>query len=83
MNEHLSDNENVARAVFSPQMISADGSLLLSAFALRVFKDGTKENYISVSRMSADNWMSDIKKIPQYKNRLLYGYAALNVGKIR
>ncbi|MBQ5538959.1 MAG: hypothetical protein IIU03_01835 [Bacteroidales bacterium] len=83
MNEHLSDNENVARAVFSPQMISTDGSLLLSAFALRVFKDGTKENYISVSRMSADNWMSDIKKIPQYKNRLLYGYAALNVGKIR
>lgn len=79
----ISDNENVARAIFSPQMIGADGKLLLSAFALRVFKDGTKENYISVSRMIVNTWITDIKKIPQYKNRVLYGYAALNVGQIR
>ncbi len=33
--------------------------------------------------MSINNWMSDIKKIPQYKNRRLYGYAVLNVDMIR
>lgn len=83
MSEYLPDNENVARAIFSPQMIGSNGNLLLSTFALRVFKDGTKENYISVSRMSVDSWMIDIKKIPQYKNRHLYGYATLNIGQIR
>ena len=79
MKAKLPNNEDVARAVFSPKMIDGSGRLLLAAFALRVFKDGTKEYYISVSRMSINSWMSDIKKIPQYKNRRLYGYAALNV----
>ena len=83
MNIQISDNEKVARAIFSPQMINSDGELLLAAFALRVFKDGRKEDYISVSRMVINNWMSDIKKIPQYKNRRLYGYTVLNVDKIR
>ena len=83
MSFQVFDNENVARAIFSPQMINSDGELLLAAFALRVFKDGRKEDYISVSRMSINNWMSDIKKIPQYKNRRLYGYAALSVDNIR
>ena len=83
MSTYLPDNENVARAIFSPQMISSDGNLLLSTFALRVFKDGTKEDYISVSRMSVNSWLTDINKIPQYKNRLLYGYATLNIGQIR
>ena len=83
MSEILPDNENVARAVFSPQMIGVDGILLLSAFALRIFKDGTKESYISVSRMSVNTWMTDIKGISQYKNRRLYGYATLNIRQIR
>ena len=83
MNTQISDNENIARAIFSPQMINSDGEVLLAAFALRVFKDGRKEDYISVSRMSINNWMSDIKKIPQYKNRRLYGYTVLNVASIR
>ncbi|MBO7595946.1 MAG: hypothetical protein J6T70_02770 [Bacteroidales bacterium] len=83
MNTQISDNENVARAIFSPQMINSNGELLLAAFALRVFKDGGKEDYISVSRMSITTWMSDIKNIPQYTNRRLYGYSVLNVGEIR
>lgn len=83
MTNQIPDNENVARAIFSPQMINSDGELLLAAFALRVFKDGGKEDYISVCRMSVTSWMSDIENIPQYKNRRLYGYASLNVGSIR
>ena len=79
----ISDSENVARAIFSPQMIGTNGELLLSAFALRVFKDGTAEEYISVNRMSVDSWFDDIQKIPQRRNRQLYGYAELNVGLVR
>lgn len=78
----ISDSENVARAIFSPQMIGANGELLLSAFALRVFKGGTAEEYISVNRISVESWLDDIKKIPQRKNRHLYGYATLNVGQV-
>lgn len=33
--------------------------------------------------MSVNSWLTDINKIPQYKNRLLYGYATLNIGQIR
>ena len=40
-------------------------------------------NPVYITNVRRNNWMSDIKKIPQYKNKLLYGYAALNVGKIR
>lgn len=39
----ISDFENVARAIFSPQMIGENGELLLAAFALRIFKDGTMD----------------------------------------
>lgn len=78
----ISDSENVARAIFSPQMIGVNGELLLSAFALRVFKDGTAEEYISVNRISVESWLDDIRKIPQRKNRHLYGYATLNVGQV-
>ncbi len=78
----ISNSEDVVRAIFSPQMIGADGELLLAAFALRVFKDGSAETYISVNRMSVESWFEDIRKIPQHKNRQLYGYAQLNVGQI-
>lgn len=50
MSFQVSDNENVARAIFSPQMINSDGELLLAAFALRVFKDGRKEDYMPLTR---------------------------------
>lgn len=78
----LSDTENVARAIFSPQMIGPDGELMLAAFALRVFKDGTAEEYISVNRTSIDSWLDDIRQIPQRRNRVLYGYAEMNVGQV-
>lgn len=78
----LSDLENVARAIFSPQMIGENGELLLAAFSLRVFKDGTAEDYISVNRMSVESWLDDMRKIPQHRNRRLYGYAELNVGQV-
>ena len=32
--------------------------------------------------MSVETWFEDIRKIPQRKNRQLYGYAELNVGQI-
>ena len=79
----ISDSENVVRTIFSPQMIGTNGELLLSAFALRVFKDGTAEEYISVNRMLVESWFDDIQKIPQRRNRRLYGYAELNVGQVR
>lgn len=78
----IGDQENVARAIFSPQMIGENGELLLAAFALRIFKDGTAEDYISVNRMSVATWLDDIRKIPQRRNRRLYGYAELNVGQV-
>ena len=80
MMTRISDSENVARAIFSAEMIWANGELLLSAFALRVFKDGTAEEYISDNRMGVESWFDDIQKIPQRRNRQLYGFAELNVG---
>ena len=41
------------------------------------------EEYLSVTRMSFVSWKEDILNIPQRKNRLLYGYAEMNVGEIR
>lgn len=78
----IDDTEDVARAIFSPQMIGPDGELMLAAFALRVFKDGTAEDYISVNRITIESWLDDIRQIPQRKNRVLYGYAELNVGQV-
>lgn len=78
----ISDSENVARAIFSPQMIGADGELMLATFALRVFKDGTPESYISVNRTAVEGWLDDIRKIPQRRTRVLYGYVELNVGQV-
>ena len=59
----------------------ANYSCLLSL--CEFFKDGTAEEYISVNRMSVESWFDDIQKIPQRRNRQLYGYAELNVGRVR
>ena len=75
----IEDSENVARAIFSPKMIY-EGRLLPAAFTLR---PQIQEDYLSVARMSIDSWMEDIMRIPQHKNRTLYGYAEMNVGDIR
>lgn len=75
----ISDTENVARALFSPKMIK-DGEILPEAFRLR---PSISEEYLSVMRMSINTWIDDIKRIPQRKNRKLYGFAEMNVGEIR
>ena len=75
----ISSEENVARAIFSPKMVYR-GMILPAAFELR---PQIGEEYISVMRMAFDSWKEDILKIPQRKNKILYGYAEMNVGDIR
>ena len=75
----IRNSENVARAIFEPKMIYR-GEILSPAFELR---EHLHEDYISVFRMSIDNWQNDMAQIPQRKNRRLFGYAEMNVGEIR
>ncbi|MBO7597054.1 MAG: hypothetical protein J6T70_08445 [Bacteroidales bacterium] len=75
----IDGKEDVARALFSPRMI-VDGVLQPETFKLR---SSISEDYLSVMRMIFASWMDDIKNIPQRKNRILYGYATLNVKEIR
>lgn len=74
----LLDQEDVARAIFSPLMLDEHGNLSRAAFDLR-----HNEDYISVCQMSVASWMSDIHSIPETINRKLFGYCALNVLDIR
>ncbi len=76
----IEDSQNVARALFTPIMVNAQGKVLNAAFKLR---SGIKEEYISVMIMDIPTWLSDIEKIPQNENRKLYGYARMNAGQIR
>lgn len=75
----VADNENVARAIFSPRMI-INGEIQPEAFCLR---PSIQEEYISVIRMAFPTWLDDVKIIPQRKNRKLYGYAEMGVNGIR
>ena len=75
----MSDSENVARAIFSPRMVH-QGHVLPAAFELRA---QINEEYLSVMRMAVESWKDDILRIPQRKNRKLYGYSEMNVGDIR
>lgn len=75
----VSDEENIARALFSPKMIY-NGELQTEAFRLR---ESINEEYLSVVRMAISSWQEDIMHIPQRKNRLLYGYAVMNVAEVK
>jgi hypothetical protein len=75
----ITNQEDVARAIFSPKMVY-HGQILPAAFELR---PQIGEEYLSVMRMSIDTWKSDIMQIPQRRNRVLYGYAEMNVGEVR
>ena len=55
----IDNSANVARAIFSPQMIDASGNITRAAFSLR-----HNENYISVCLMNVMSWMDDVKSIP-------------------
>lgn len=74
----VSDSEDVARLLFSPLFI-CDGILSQKAFTL----DKTvNETYISVLRPAISSFRSDIEGIKMEGNTL-YGYALLNVSKVR
>lgn len=75
----IADSENIARAIFSPRMV-VEGKLIPAAFELR---ESIKETYLSVMRTNIPSWEDEILLIPQRKNRLLYGYAIMNVGDVR
>lgn len=75
----IRNDENVARAIFSPRMIY-NGELQAEAFRLR---ESISEEYYSVMRMAIESWLTDILLIPERKNRQLYGYAKMNTGDIR
>ena len=74
----IDDAVNVARAIFSPQMIDDSGYITRAAFELR-----HNESYISVCQMNVGSWLDDIKAIPVNKSRTLVGYGILNSGDIR
>lgn len=75
----IPNNENVARAIFSPKMV-INGEIMPEAFKLR---ESINEDYLSVMRISIPTWIDDIKNIPQHKNRKLFGFAEMNVGEVR
>lgn len=75
----IPNNENIARAIFSPRMI-VDDRIIPAAFELR---ESINEKYLSVMRTGIDTWKNEIMLIPQRKNRRLYGYAEMNVGDVR
>lgn len=58
--KRLLDAEHVARAIFLPAMLDSKGNVSLAAFTLR-----HNEGYSSVARMSVEDWLDDIKKIPE------------------
>ena len=75
----IDNEEQVARVIFEPKMIY-NGEILSPAFELR---ESIHEDYLSVLRMSVDRWQDDARRIPQHRNRRLYGYAQMKVGDIR
>lgn len=64
------NQENVARAIFSPKMVYRN-MILPAAFELR---PQIGEEYVSVMHMIFESWKKDIMNFPQRKNRTLYGY---------
>ena len=81
LQSYVADTEDVARMLFSPLFIDK-GRLSPTAFALRVFAD-KPETYISVLRTCFECFLSDTELIKPPSANTVYGYALLNVGKIR
>lgn len=74
----VADWEDVARILFSPLFI-CEGILSQRAF---MFEDAFGETYISVLRVAMECFEVDIEGIKRDGNTL-YGYALMNVGRIR
>lgn len=79
----VSDEEDVARIIFSPSYID-DGRVSPTAFHWEKLSSGTIEDYISVLRGDTANLDSETRSFKaRTKGDARYGYALLNVGKIR
>lgn len=76
--DFVADWEDVARILFSPLFI-CEGVLSQRAFML---EDASGETYISVLRVAMDCFEADMEGI-RHEGNTLYGYAVMNVGKIR
>lgn len=74
----VADWEDVARILFSPLFIS-EGILSQRAFML---EEAFGETYISVLRVAMECFESDVEGVRREGNTL-YGYALMNVGRIR
>lgn len=80
--KYVSDEESIARVIFSPMMIE-DDSVSPSAFFLRNLKR-QPEDYVSVFR--CDHMVPTLKNVSMIHpptNNTIYGYALLNVGFCR
>ena len=76
--DFVTDDEDVARMLFSPLFI-CDGVLSQKAFTLEKV---TNESYISVLRPAIYSFSNDMEGIRKEGNEV-FGYALLNVGEIR
>ena len=75
---YVADWEDVARMLFSPLFIS-EGVLSQRSFML---EEAFGETYISVLRVAMECFESDMDGI-KCEGNTLYGYAQMNVGRIR
>lgn len=79
----VADDENVARIIFSPSFIYK-GRVAPTAFRWNVLPSGEAENYISVLRGDTAKLEIETRR---FKARIegdkRYGYALLEVGRIR
>lgn len=79
--ENISDDEHIARVVFSPSMVE-DGEVSPSAFFLRNLR--TPEDYVSVFRHDyIEPTLENVSMIHPPKDNSIYGYALLEVSFCR
>jgi len=79
--ENISDEESIARVVFSPSMVE-DGEVSPSAFFLRNLR--SREDYVSVFRHDyIEPTLDNVSMIHPPKDNSIYGYALLKVSFCR
>lgn len=81
----VSDDEMVARAIFSPSFFKRDGKIGPQAFFLTPLRGGRREKDISVLRESlCEDLVNSVRRIPPRNDRdKVSGYAELEVKAIR
>ena len=79
----VGDEENVARAIFSPSYIY-NGRVAPTAFRWNVLPSGDAEDYISVLRGDVSKLETETRHFKaRVEGDVRYGYALLGVGSIR